>query len=366
MYTNNQHRVTYSPIGIDIGSRSVNIVQLAKSSEDLHIHEADIMMLPSEKVLDAGTIKDALSDLIKRNNFKGKTVVSRMPPSLVSIIPVKISPREGELLEQAIVREAKEHITYPVEEAVIDYLPISNSAEGSDESRKVLLILVKRCDVISYMDLFRKAGLKVDAIDIGPNAIRRAVSIFIRPLGKRIMIINIGDENSFSTILWDDSILIDRKMGWGERNIIEMLVSNLDIDHEEARKILFKYGIDCSSTPFVFFKDDTYEMPDENIPAHIFDIVSPCMEELNKEIEKMLIYCTSEMKGTMIDQIYLMGSGGFIRYLNLYLQKSFGFDVRLLEPEGIFTHTKDVKRMVKDNLTTFITAIGLALRGYDA
>ena len=58
------------------------------------------------------------------------------------------------------------------------------------------------------------------------------------------MVINIGDVNSFSTILWDDIILIDRKMGWGENDIIEKLVSNLDIDIDEARKVLYRHGID--------------------------------------------------------------------------------------------------------------------------
>ena len=76
----NGKMATYSPIGIDIGTRSINIVQLATSSEGLHIHEADIMMLPDEKVTGESEITDALSDLINRNNFRGKEVVSRMHP----------------------------------------------------------------------------------------------------------------------------------------------------------------------------------------------------------------------------------------------------------------------------------------------
>ena len=362
----NGKMATYSPIGIDIGTRSINIVQLAKSSEGLYIHEADIMMLPDEKITEEREITDALSNLIKRNKFMGKEVISRMHPSLVSIIPVKISQREGESEEQAILREAKEYLPCPVEEAVIDYLPISNVAGGTDETRKVLLIFVKRSDVIAHINVLKKIGLKVNAIDIGPNAINRAIKRFKRPSEQRILVINIGDLSSFSTILWDDMVLIDRKMGWGENNITEKIVSNLDMDINEARKVMYRYGIDWTTTPRVSIDDTMGVMPGEDIPAHIYEIVAPGLEDLNKEIEKMLIYCTSEMKGAMIDQIYLMGSGGLLRHLNSYLQKASGIGVRSFEPEEIFSQTKSLKGVVKDNFPIFIISIGLALRGYDA
>ncbi len=366
MSIKNGQRVTYSPIGIDIGTRSINIVQLAKSSRGLCIHEADIMMLPDEKVMKESTIADALSGIIKRNNLKGKEIVSRMSPSLVSIIPIKISQREGESVEQAILRESKEYLPCPVEDAVIDYLPINNIAEGADGTKKFLLIFVKRSDVESHINVFKKVGFKVSAIDIGPNAINRAIKRFRKPSEKRILVINVGDVSSFSTILWDDMLLIDRKMGWGENNIIEKIVSNLDIGIDEARKVMYKYGIDWASSPRISIDDTLSVMPDEDIPAHIYEIVAPGLEDLNKEIEKMLIYCTSEMKGAMIDQIYFMGSGGLLKHLHVYLQKTFGISVRPFEPEEIFSHAGELKRIVKDNFPIFIISIGLALRGYNA
>lgn len=366
MNTKNGRRISYSPIGIDIGSRSINTVQLTASSGDLHLHEADIMMLPDEKVFEESTIVDALSDMIKRNKFKGRDVVSRMPPSLVSIIPMKISPRENESVEQAILREAKEYLPYPVEEAVIDYLPLNNIAENGDRHRKVLLIFAKRSDVIGHLNSFKKVGLKVQAIDIGPNAINRALKRFKKPSEKHILVINIGDANSFSTILWEDMVLIDRKMGWSEDNVIKKIVSTLTIDSNEARRILYRYGIDWSSTPPLFIDDVEWVMPEDDIPFHIYEIIAPALEDLNNEIEKILIYCTSEMKGAMIDQIYIIGSGGFVKHLNMYLQKTFGIGVKSFEPVEIFDQAAPVKTKVKENFPIFIVSIGLALRGLNA
>ena len=365
MPTKNRQRVRYSPIGVDIGTRSINVIQLAVSSKGIYVHEADIVMLPQEKSQDADMV-NALSDIMKRNNFKGKEVVSRMPPSLVTIIPIKISQRENETEEGAILRESKEYIPYPVDEAVIDFLPIGSVGEEGDKAKKILLIFTKRSDVINHLEMLKNVGLKVTAVDIGPNAINRAIKRFKEPQEKHILVINIGDVNSFSTILWDDMILIDRKMGWGENDIIEKLVSNLDIDIDEARKVLYRHGIDWSSAPRVTVDESTWTIPDNDIPSNIYEIIAPALGGLNKEVEKILIYCTSEMKGAMIDSIYLMGRGGFLKHLGMYLQKTLGIGVKSFEPGTIFNRNRPAKEVVRDNFPIFITSIGLALRGCDA
>ena len=109
MYIKSGHYVNYSPIGIDIGTRSVNIVQLATSSNGLYIHDSDIMMLPDDNIGEGTIIPDVLTKILKQDDFRGKEVVTRMPPSLVSIIPVKISLRENETIEKAILRESKKY-----------------------------------------------------------------------------------------------------------------------------------------------------------------------------------------------------------------------------------------------------------------
>ena len=366
MHISHSNKTKYSPIGIDVGTRSINIAQLAGTSDGIVIHDADIVNLPEENLIKEDVIIQMLSDVMKRNNFKGKDVVYRMPPSLVSIVPVKISKRENETIEQAILRESKEYIPYPISDAVIDYLPVKSADEGDGKSTKVLLIFVKRSDVISHLNMLKKIGLHAHAIDIGPNAINRTIKRFKEYSEKRILVINIGHDNSFSTILWDDAILIDRKMGWGLNNITEKLVSNLDVNIDEARRILFKHGIDWSSVPQITLDENTFLMNDSDIPAHIYEIVMPALSELNKEIEKILVYCTSEMKGAMIDKIYLMGSGGFLKHLTSYVHEIFGISVNVFEPGTIFSKSGKLKDIVKNNFPVFMVPIGLALRGYDA
>jgi len=366
MHISHSNKTKYSPIGIDVGTRSINIAQLAGTSDGIVIHDADIVNLPEENLIKEDVIIQVLSDVMKRNNFKGKDVVYRMPPSLVSIVPVKISKRENETIEQAILRESKEYIPYPVTEAVIDYLPLKSIEDGEGKSSKVLLIFARRNDILSHINMLKKAGFRVHAIDVGPNAVNRTIKRFKSSSEKRILVINIGHASSYSTILWDEEILIDRKMGWGLNNITENLASNLDVSSDESIRILYKYGINCLSAPRITLDEKRCLIPDSDIPAHIYEIVIPALSELNREIEKVLVYCTSEMKGAMIDKIYLMGSGGFLKQLTDYVHKIFGISVSVFEPAPLFGNKGRVKDIVRNNFPVFMVPIGLALRGYDA
>ncbi len=359
-------RTKYSPVGIDIGTRSINVAQLKYTAGAITIHEADIVNLPADDLVKEESILRVLSEIMKRNNFRGRDVVYRMPPSQVSIVPVKISKRENESIEQAVLRESKEFIPYPVSESVIDYLPLKSTGEGDGEPARVLLIHARRGDVISHLSMLRKAGFRVHAIDIGPNAVNRTIKRFKSSSEKRILVINIGHASSFSTILWDDSILIDRRMGWGLNNITEKLAASLDVSSDESVRVLYKYGIDCISLPEITLDENRRLLPESSIPAHIYEIVMPALSELNREIERVLIYCTSEMKGAMIDKIYLMGSGGFLKQLTEYVQKIFGISAGVFEPGPLFGNTGSLKEIVRNNFPVFMVPVGLALRGYDA
>src|SRR3989304_6479176 len=81
MHISRNRRTKYSPIGIDIGTRSINVAQLAGTSDGIVMQDADTVNLPADDLVKEDVIIRVLSDIMKRNNFKGRDVVSRMPSS---------------------------------------------------------------------------------------------------------------------------------------------------------------------------------------------------------------------------------------------------------------------------------------------
>jgi len=356
-------KISYSPIGIDIGSRSIQALQLACDNSKLSLQDADYEMLGDiDDYTRTGEISEKISRILQRCHFRGKTIITRMPSALVNIMPLKVEVKEGLPVEDLILKEAKEYIPYPIEEAVIDYIPV-NSSTGSKDEKRLLLIFARRKDVIAYFNMFKKLGLKVLIMDVGPNAINRVLKHFKDPEDQQIMTLNIGDTFSFSMVIHKNSILIDRKINWGEDHLIRKIVNRLDMSPSMARSILYRYGIDTTRIAEIDMDEASMTLKERAIPPYLFEIIYPALEDLNREMEKMFIYISSEMKGAMVDSIYLFGKGALFNHLNTYIARSTGIKVKVLQPEDIFTDIKDLKPVLRENFSLFIISIGLALRG---
>ncbi len=354
---------TYSPIGIDIGNRSINMVQLKKSADGIKIHAAARREVEKGDFETEGTLHNLLTELKKEDQFVNKTAISRMPHAKVSIIPIQIEKSKDEI-ETALVREAERYLPYTVEEAVLDYIPMHHNDAAL---KKVMLVASKRLDIDQHIDLLKAAGFSIKAIDVGPNALLRLFR-FIDNFEKRLLLINVGKQQTYFTILWDGCIMIDRAVNWGEDCLVRRLVKGFQISSVEAVRMLYTYGIKTENSVPLLSDDGVEALSNDSISHAIFQTISKDLEEFVEEAEKVLVYCASENRGTMIDQTYLMGGsthflGGetFVNDLYPYLESRLGIKAKTIYPLRAF------KGDFPDhyNPACFSVSIGLALRGFE-
>ncbi|MBI4714744.1 MAG: hypothetical protein HY760_02150 [Nitrospirae bacterium] len=183
-----------------------------------------------------------------------------------------------------------------------------------------------------------------------------------------MLLINVGGKQTFFTILWDGDILMDRQIPWGEDRLVERLVHVLKVEQEEARRMLYTYGINPCTGTLLSPAEDMGVLFEEAISGTIFEITARDLEEFAAEAEKILIYCASENRGAMIDQTYLLGgstyllgSGPFVKNFHVFLEKRLGIQVKTMNTFGAFEGT--FKEPYNPSL--FGVSLGLALRGWD-
>ena len=349
-----KHKTRYSAIGVDIGTRSVQMVQLKNGPEGLILHAAAIKMLQEEEKRSEYLI-GILRSLKGEAPFVRRTVVSRMPHAQVTIMPIQI-PAGKEEIEAAIVKEAEGYLPYPIEEAVIDYIPMQERLGGD---RKVLLVAAPRPDVEAHLNLLKAAGFEPEAVDVGPNALRRLFR-FIRSIERRILLINIGRKSTFFTVLWDGDIMIDRQIRWGDAHLVERLSADLKIDFNEALHLLHTFGLKPRNSIPLFPQGVTTVLSEDAIANAIFQITARDLERFAAEAEKVLVYCASENRGNRIDQTYLIGGGPFVRNLSSYLEARLGMAMKMVDP----LHPFEGSAPEGCNPALFAVSIGLALKGF--
>jgi len=166
----------YSAIGLEIGATSIKMAQLKRKATGWAISDMLVKEINLSNEENGESRSDAIADIIKEcmqeSSFSGRSVVSIMPGDQLDILPVKLSLSGDESVEDAILDKARAHLSYDVENAVIDYIPVEDGEDGPENGlpTRSLLISARREDVDYHLSILKKAKLKPLALDISACA----------------------------------------------------------------------------------------------------------------------------------------------------------------------------------------------------
>lgn len=224
------------PIGVDIGTSSVKLVDLSHdTSEGLprwRLQGADRVTLPAD-VLDAdGTVRDvpALVQLLKpavqARGWRGRNAVAAMPWAGVTVrrlqVPEGLSDRD---LELEVQLQLEPLLPYPLALARLDFVCESDTA--------VRAVAAPRAAVDSRRAVLEQSGLRVVAMDLASDALRRAATRAPHhglPEGDRstrhpgvTAVIDIGVQAARIQVLWGERVLHEREQpGLGVQSLQSM------------------------------------------------------------------------------------------------------------------------------------------------
>ena len=349
-------------IGLEIGFGRVNLVQMEYLAGKVHMRAiASIPFDCSRETLlaDPKALKALLKQAYATQPFKGNTVVSCLPTEHIRIITITYNHVDGQSDDEAVVLELRERYKGELDHMVVDFMSLRQEDTGSGK-RDALVALAPHNKVVAYLDLLTNAGLKVEAIDIGPAALTRmvchtgALLVPQYPSLPNVLLINFGAESSYLTIIWGRRLMLDRPIEFCENRMFTRLKQVLEMPEELIINLLYEQSANSD-----LIKDQSGE-----VNQMVTDILRPEINMLLQEINKTLVYMASKTRGKSVDKIYL--TGRVSRYpgiLNL-LQEQLNVSIEMLDPVEIFASEKN--KLKNQNLGTMAgiaLTTGLALRG---
>lgn len=166
-------------VALDLGISSVRVVEVEFDHSDpfaLRVLRRGSAPLPPRLWEDLGSHRDALLQAIQRAlstaSITTKSVVACMPRRLVTLRTIKLPSAPEEEMRAMISFEAQQYILYPLEEVILGFHPLNNSAlgEGGDLST-VLLAAVRKGLVADLMTVFDRAGLQLRQLSVSSLAL---------------------------------------------------------------------------------------------------------------------------------------------------------------------------------------------------
>jgi len=226
-------------IGLDIGSHSIKLVDLASTKGGYRLRRFAMAPLPADvivdgAVMDSGSIIEVVRDLISKNKVKNKSVALSISGFSVIIKKVTLNFMSEEELLESIQWEAAQYIPFDIEEVNIDFQIVGENAENPDQM-DVLLVAAKKEIISDYETLMTESGLETQIIDVDSFAVQTMYENLFGIDGNEVIaLINIGASTMNFNIIKGPVSLLTRDVSLGGKQVTEDIQKQYNLRYEEA------------------------------------------------------------------------------------------------------------------------------------
>jgi type IV pilus assembly protein PilM len=343
-------------IGLDIGSSSVKIVELAQGAGGIvRLERYAIEPLPRGAVVDGNidkieVVAEAVKRAWRRAGCKIKSVSMALPASAVITkrIALPANLREEEL-EMQVESEANQYIPFALDEVSLDFQvlgPISNAPDDVE----VLIAASRKEKVEDRMAVAQAAGLKPVVVDVESYAMRGALERLIGQLpnggeGLVIAVFYVGANTTSVTVMHDGEAIYEREQPFGGQQLTGDIARTYGIPAEEAE--LKKRSGDLPAN---------YEN----------EVLRPFIDAAATEITRALQFFFTSTPYTRVDQIMLCGGSAVLAGLPEALMERAQVPTAVMSPfKGMEIASGVRDKQLRLDAPALLTPCGLAMRRFD-
>ncbi len=295
---------------LDIGSTAVRIVQLRPSGHGFNLVKygatpVDVKTALSDAPADQLKIGEIISSLITEIGLSTRNVAVGLPSNktFVTIVDVpKMSPQE---LASTIKYQADQFIPMAANEAKIDHAVLGDSPTEQGKS-EVLLASVTNKFSEQRLEMLEAIGLNVVALEPESLALARALTPLNGSAGGQ-MIVDIGEYATDIVITLGGAPRLVRTIPTGGQTLIRSAVQNLNIDENQARQFVYKFGLDKTK-----------------LEGQIYRALDASVEVIATEVQKSIKFFSARYQNAPINAITTSGAAAVLPGFHQYLSASAG------------------------------------------
>jgi type IV pilus assembly protein PilM len=288
------------PIGVDIGSRSVKLMQFDATQS--RVHAAARWDLPPEPANNPDRQDQRLVEAIRHasegRNFRGRDAVLCLGAGNLFVQNIRVAQASGDELTKIVHFEAAGRLPFAHEQADVRYLEADDVKQGDTVRREVVLLACHRPAIDRMLSVAEQAGLRPVAVDVEPAAILRCYSHQFRrddDQQRRIMILNIGASSTAVVIARGTDTIFVKYLEVGGRHFDEAVARHLKMTPADAVALRRHNG------------DRRGAGRDPEIVRGIDESVRPVLDKLAHELSLCLRYYSVTFRGQPLSQVVLGG-----------------------------------------------------------
>lgn len=323
-------------VGIEITPERVNIAQVRKQGQAFKLVTLASVEVP-EGIFQEGQIADptAMAGLIQtalaENKIKVKRAATAIPSreAVTRLIPVPAELDDRELREMVLNQEAGLYLTFPREEADVDYQKLGFFVdEDGIEKVQVLLVATRKEVTDTYLSTFEQAGLQLDVLETSSFALIRTIREQLRQFAPQeaVAIADVQFESTEISIVVDGVPQFSRTVPIGTFQIQSALSRAMNLPPSRNTDLL--QGMTIPITPTDTMGGTTKMGGTNPGTAAMLRVLGELADELRRSIDFYL----NQGENLEVAQLLLAGPGGGIGQLDEFFTQRLSLPASQVDP----------------------------------
>lgn len=292
----------FGPIGVDIGTRSIKLVQLSADSSRLIEAARWELNIPSTETSSpeqrTSRLVEALRQAREGRNFRGREAVLCLTDRELFVQSIRVPKTESAGLARLVQIEAAARVPFPIQEAEIQHLETADIRQGEEVLREVIVMACHRPVLEQTLEVIEAAGLKPVAVEVEPSAmLRNYVRQFRRDEDHmlRTMFVHVGYSRTVVIIGQGDDILFLKYIDMGGKQFDEAVARHLEMPPGEAAALRKHNG------------DRRTDQQDPEVARSVAESVRGVVERLGNELSMCVRYHSVTFRGQPLMRLVLGG-----------------------------------------------------------
>lgn len=342
-------RQSASPIGVDLGSRSIKMVQL--TADRTQIREAVCWDIPTTARSDPAArtrqLAHALEAAREGRAFRGRDAVFCVGTGELFMQNMRVAQATGEQLRQVVEKEAASRLPFDSEQAELRFYEADTVRQGDAFRREVIVLACQKPSIAGLLAVAEASRLNPVAIDAAPAAMLRCYTGQFRRSSDEdasILFMSVGASCTTVVIARGDDPRFIKQVNFGGRQLDEAVSRDLKMKQADAVALRRHNG------------DRRADRRDPAIAESIAKATRPLLESMANDLAMCMRYYSVTFRGQPLSRV-VIGGGEASSNLADWLTTRLDIPCELAEPLRLFTGAS-----LPGRSTQWDVAIGLALR----
>lgn len=334
-------------VGLDIGSKTVKIVELSKEGGKFRLKASAITGHKSrtpDQVKDdkeLSSLADAVRKLHKEARISSRQVAIALPEPSVYTRTIRFPLLTDSEIASAVKWEAEQYIPIPVNDAIIQHQIIERREDTTPPQVVVLLIAAPKSLVGKYSELVDMSGLDLTVVETELMSLVRSLATN----EQTVLIVDFGARSTDIAVSKKGTLTFSRSIPTAGDALTRAVSQSLGMEETQAEEYKRTYGLSVSE-----------------LEGKIKKAIDPVFRMVADEMKKAIHFYQSEEKGDSPSSAILAGGSAGMPEVASTLTKLLGIEVIVGNPFSKIEIDPSAVKSLVGYAPSYSVAVGLAMR----